>query len=143
VRGAVELPRQLTIEAALDSSDEREQRTLAAEYLARGRTFFAQERDREAADALNRALFISPYDADANLLLGRLHLRNGRPREAVDALKISLWSRESAGAHLVLAQAYLALKERSAAVDEARRALALDPTLTEARDIVDDTGDIP
>ena len=84
---------------------------------------------------LNRALFVSPYDADAHLLLGRLHLRNGRAREAVDALKISLWSRETAEAHLVLAQAYVALKDEPEAAAEAKRALEMDPSLRAAQAI--------
>ena len=53
-----------------------------------------QESDREAIAELDRALYLSPYLADAHLLLGRIHLRNGRVRDAIDALKISLWSAE-------------------------------------------------
>ena len=143
LRGAVELPRQFTIEATLASSDARQQRALADDYLARGRSLFEQERDRDAVDLLNRAVFIAPYDAAAHLLLGRLHLRNGRPREAVDALKISLWSDETAEAHLVLARAYLDVGDRGASAAEAERALALDPALDAARDILAETADVP
>ena len=70
-----------------------------------------QENDREAAAELDRALYLSPYLADAHLLLGRIHLRNGRVREAIDALKISLWSAETADAHAVLADAYRQAKD--------------------------------
>jgi tetratricopeptide (TPR) repeat protein len=136
VRGAVELPKELRIETTLESADAREQLELAAQYLQRGRGLFDQERDREAADALNHVLFLSPYDAEAHLLLGRIHLRNGRPRDAVDALKISLWSRETAEGHAALAAAYLDAKEPESAADEARKALAIDPTLGEARRIL-------
>ena len=35
----------------------------------------------------------------------------GRPQEAVNALKISIWSEDTAPAHVVLAEAYLKLGE--------------------------------
>ncbi len=53
-------------------------------------------------------------------------------RGAVDALKISLWSAETAEAHAV-ADAYLQSKEVEAARPEAARALALDPSSSEAK----------
>ena len=82
---------------------------------------------------LGRALFLSPYDPEAHLLLGRIHLRAGRVHEAIDALKISLWSAESAAAHAVLAQAYLESGDRESARREADRAIAIDPSSPDAR----------
>jgi uncharacterized protein HemY len=82
---------------------------------------------------------LSPYLAEAHLLAGRLHLRNGRAREAVDVLKISIWSAETAEAHIVLAQAYLQLREPAAARAEAERALVLVPSSTEARRVLEQT----
>jgi len=35
---------------------------------------------------LNHALYLSPYLAEAHLLLGRIHLRNGRVHEAIRAI---------------------------------------------------------
>jgi tetratricopeptide (TPR) repeat protein len=98
---------------------------------------YEDEQNREAIAELNRALFLSPYAADAHLLLGRIYLRSGRVREAIDALKISLWSSETAEAHAVLAAAYLDAKDTSTARAEAQRALALDPRLAEARRVLD------
>ena len=49
----------------------------------------------------------SPYEAQAHLLIGRIHLRAGRPHEAIDALKISIWSADTAAARVALAEAYL------------------------------------
>ena len=83
-------------------SGQRDQQELARFYLDRGRRLFEQENDREAMAELNRALYLSPYLAEAHLLLGRSHLRSGRAREAIDALKISLWSAETAEAHVAL-----------------------------------------
>ncbi len=133
VRGDVELPHAERLESTLESSDARDQRELAAGYLARGRQLFDQENDREATAQLNRVLFISPYDAEAHRLLGRIDLRNGRARDAIAELKISIWSHETADAHVALAQAYLDVKDPESAKAEAQRALALDPASAEAR----------
>ena len=82
---------------------------------------------------LRRAVFLSPYEAEAHLLIGRIHLRAGRPREAVDALKISIWSRDTAAAHVALADAYLRLKDGRGARTDVQKALALDPASAEAK----------
>ena len=96
---------------------------------------FEHEQDREAMAELRRAVFLSPYEAEAHLLIGRIHMRASRAQEAVDALKISIWSHDSAAAHAALAQAYLQLKDAGAARAEVQRALDLDPALPEARQL--------
>jgi tetratricopeptide (TPR) repeat protein len=118
---------------AYQATEQKDQQDLARFHLDRGRRFHEQENDREATAELRRAIYLSPYDADAHLLLGRIHLRNGRLREAIDALKISLWSRESAAAHAALGEAWLQSKDPVAARAEAQRALALDPLSPEAK----------
>jgi tetratricopeptide (TPR) repeat protein len=137
VKRDVELPRTRSLDVTLAGSGQRDQQELARFYLDRGRRLFEQENDREALAELNRALYLSPYLAEAHLLAGRMHLRSGRAREAVDALKISLWSDESADAHIVLGQAYLQLRDAAAARAEAERALALVPTSAEAKRILE------
>ncbi len=126
IKHDVELPRGDRIEATIATIGQRDQQELARFYLDRGRRLFEQERDREAMAELNRALFLSPYQAEAHLLIGRMHLRGGRAREAIDALKISAWSTESADAHAVMAEAYLDAADDASAIEEAKRALALD-----------------
>src|SRR5439155_21785667 len=133
VKSDVELPHARRIEAAQTRTEQRDQRDLAAFHLDRGKRLFQQENDREAIVELNRALYLSPYDADAHLLLGRIHLRSGRVREAIDALKISVWSQETPQAHAALAEAYLQGKDATAARAEAQRALALDPASEDAK----------
>jgi Flp pilus assembly protein TadD len=86
---------------------------------------------------LRRAVFLSPYEAEAHLLIGRIHLRAGRSREAIDALKISIWSRDGAPAHVSLAEAYVQLKDAAAARAQVQRALALDPASMEAKQLQD------
>jgi tetratricopeptide (TPR) repeat protein len=112
--------------------DQRNQRELASFYLERGRRLYEQEQDREAVSELSRALFLAPYQAEAHLLIGRIHLRAGRFAEALDAFKIAIWSEETPAAHAALATAHLEMRNFEAAQLEARRALAMDPSLAEA-----------
>jgi tetratricopeptide (TPR) repeat protein len=130
LKDGVELPHTRQVEAALATSDQRE---LARFHLDRGRRLFERENDREAIVELNRALYLTPYEAEAHLLVGRIHLRNNRPREAIDAFKISLWSTETVQAHLALGEAYLQAKNPDGARAEAERAIVLDPSSNEAK----------
>ena len=82
---------------------------------------------------LRRAVYLSPYEASAHLLMGRIHLRNGRTPQAVDALKISIWSQETPAARVALAEAYVKLQNVADARHELERALVLDPESAEAR----------
>jgi len=122
-----------TLDAALLTSAQREQQELAAFHLERGRRFYEAEHDRDALVELRKAVYLSPYTAETHLLMGRVLLRSGRPQEAVDALRIALWSQETAQGHLVLAEALLQAEDKEGARTEATRALALDPTLDEAK----------
>jgi tetratricopeptide (TPR) repeat protein len=135
LKNQVELPHP-RIEARLASSGQRDQEELATFYLDRGRRLFQEENDRDALVELSRALYLSPYRADAHLLVGRIHLRNGRVADAIGALKIALWSSESAAAHAVLGEAYRQAKDPTAARAEAERALALDPASAEAKQLM-------
>ena len=119
-------------DSIITATGQRDQQALAEFHLDAGRRAFAREADREAIAELRRALFLSPYLAEAHLLLGRTYLRSGRPDEAVEALKIALWSEASPAAHVALAEAYLALQDAAAARVEIDRALALDPAFAPA-----------
>jgi len=124
------------IESRLTASEQRDQEEQAQFRVERGRRAFEQERDRDAVAELDRALYLSPYLAEAHLLLGRIHLRNGRVQDAVSALKISVWSAETASAHAVLGEAYRQLKDPAGARAEAERALAIDPGSVEGRQLL-------
>jgi tetratricopeptide (TPR) repeat protein len=117
---------------ALATTAQRDQENVAQFHLDRGRRLFEAEQDREALAELHRAVFLSPYEAEAHLLIGRIHLREGRPQDAIDALKISIWSRDTAPAHVALGEAYLAIKDPASARAQALKALALDPSSNEA-----------
>jgi tetratricopeptide (TPR) repeat protein len=120
-------------EQSLVNSAQREQKDLAQFHLDRGRRLFEREEDRDALAELRRAVYLSPYEAQAHLLIGRIHLRTGRTREAVDAFKISIWSEDTPAARIALAEAYLTLQKPAEARAELERALALDPASAEAR----------
>ncbi len=140
VKSDVELPHAQRVDQAVTSTEQRDQQELARFYLDRGKRLFDHENDREALIELNRTLFLSPYEPAAHLLIGRIHLRNGRVHEAMDAFKISLWSHETAEAHVALGDAYLQAKDAAAARAEGERALALDPASADAKKLIERAG---
>jgi tetratricopeptide (TPR) repeat protein len=139
VKSDVELPHSRQIEQTLANS-QNDQQELARFYLNRARRLVEQESDSEAVAELNRVLFLSPYDAEAHLLLARVHLRAGHARDAIDELNIAIWSSETAEAHALLAQAYLDARESDSAMKEAERALAIDPRHEGARRVLNQLG---
>ncbi|MGE5244630.1 MAG: tetratricopeptide repeat protein [Betaproteobacteria bacterium] len=140
VKSDVELPHGWNLDATLAKDEQREQEDLARFYLDRARRLYDRENDRAALEELNRAIYLSPYLADAHLLVGRIHLRGGRVHDAIDAFKIAIWSHETAEAHVALGQAYLEDKNPDEARAEAQRALALDPESAAARRLLERIG---
>ena len=136
IKDGVELPHERRLDAVLASGEQRDREELARFYVERGRRLFQEQKDREALADLSRALYMSPYDAEAHLLVGRIHLRNARPAEAIGALKVSLWSAETVEGHVLLAEAYLENRELEAARAEAERAVALAPTSADAKRVL-------
>jgi tetratricopeptide (TPR) repeat protein len=132
VKTDVELPRAGGIEGTLASSGRRDQQDLVRFYLERARRLYEQEHDPDALAEVNRALFLSPYSTDAHVLAARIHLRAGRIVDATDALKISLWSADTAEARGLLARTLLEAGDLEAARAEARRALTVDPAALDA-----------
>jgi len=126
-------PTGVRAEPAVVNSTQQDQRELVAFHLERGRRLYEREADADALSELRRAIYLSPYEAQAHLLIGRIHLRAGRPQDAVNALKISIWSQDTAAARVALADAYLKLLNTSAARAELERALVLDPNFADAK----------
>jgi tetratricopeptide (TPR) repeat protein len=126
------------VSTALTTTGQREQRELAAFHFDRGRRFFEQGNDTEAIAEFRRVLYLSPYEAEAQLLLGRIYLRTGQTAAAIDAFKISIWSQESAAARVALARAYLQAKDDAAARREVERALVLEPESSAAKALMDE-----
>jgi tetratricopeptide (TPR) repeat protein len=140
LRIELETPLGWQLGAAMAVTAQREQRDLAQFHLDRGRRLYQQESDREAIAELRRSIYLSPYQAEAHLLLGRLYLRGGRTREAIDELKISIWSTETAAAQVALGEAYLKAVDLAAARAAAERALVLDPASADAKRLLADIG---
>jgi Tfp pilus assembly protein PilF len=124
------------VTSAIATTGQRDQKEVAAFHLDRGRRLFEQGSNTEAVAELSRAIYLSPYEAEAHLLLGRIYLRTGQTPAAIDAFKIALWSQESAEGRIALAQAYLQMNDEAAAREALTRALALDPTSAEAKDLL-------
>ena len=89
-----------------------------------GRRAYQAERDGEAIVGAAAGRLSGPVpDSAAHLLLGRVYLRGGRTDEAIDEFKIAIWSDDTVGAHLALAEAYVQAKDFAAA----RSRAAVDP----------------
>jgi cytochrome c-type biogenesis protein CcmH/NrfG len=110
---------------------------LAAFHLDVARRAFESERDAEAVSELQRAIYLAPYDYETHLLLGRIYLRGGRLQDAIDALKISIWSSDTVAARLILADAYEKAGMVAAAKTELERLVTRDPSDSEARQRLD------
>jgi len=121
------------LDAAQLTSAQREQQELSAFHLERGRRFFEAEHDRDALIELRKAIYLSPYAAEPHLLMGRVLLRTGQVKDAIDALRIAVWSQDSAAGRVALAEALLQSEDKAGARAEATKALALDPSLAEAK----------
>jgi Flp pilus assembly protein TadD len=133
LRDDLDVPRLALVDTALAPTEQKDQRDLAAFHADRGRRLFEQRQDAAAIDELKRSLYLSPYQADVHLLLGRIYLNTGRRAEAAWALKISLWSAESSAAHALLGEVYLAASDLTKARAELQKAQSLDPNNADAK----------
>jgi Tfp pilus assembly protein PilF len=121
---------------AVGTPGQREQKELSAFHLDRGRRFFDQGNNTEAMTELRRALYLTPYEAEAHLLLGRIYLRTGQTSAAIDAFKIALWSHESVAGQIALSHAHLQNKDEASARAALERALVLDPASAEVKGLL-------
>ena len=143
-RGLERLQPELTpslVRQAAPSGQDQEQ--TAAYYLDRARRLMDEVRDKEAIDELRRAIYVSPYQDQPHLLLGRVLQRTGRLTEAVGEFTLALWCQESADAHAGLASALLASGKNDAARASALRALAIAPGNALAKDVIRQLGGVP
>jgi tetratricopeptide (TPR) repeat protein len=128
------------VDNAIATTGQREQKELTAFHLDRGRRFFEQGSNSDAITELARAIYLSPYEAEAHLLMGRVYLRTGETASAINAFKIALWSQETAEGRIALAQAYLQIKDQAGAREALQRALLLDPNSAGARELLSKLG---
>ena len=136
LRTGLEVDAVAAVDAAVANPAARDQRDAALFHLERGRRLFEERRDRDAINELRRAAYLAPYDQETHLLLGRLYQRGGRLAEAIDELIVANWARETAAGRLALAQALFESGDRDGARREAERALVLQPSLAEAKELL-------
>ena len=133
----IDVPAALRVENVIVAAEQRDQRELALFHLEAGRRAYQAERDAEAIAELRRAIYLSPYQSEAHLLIGRVYLRGGRVQEAIDALKISIWSEPTTAAHLVLAEAYIQARNIAGARIELQNVFNREPGHPEARRLLE------
>jgi tetratricopeptide (TPR) repeat protein len=137
IKNDLDVPASLRVENMIVAAEQRDQRELAAFHLQAGKRAYQAERDLEAIAELRRAVYLSPYQSEAHLFLARAYLRSGRLDEAIDAIKIAIWSEDTVVAHLVLAEAYVQARDEEAARAELVWILKADPQNAEAKRLLD------
>lgn len=115
------------LESTLTAGVQRDQRALAAFHVDTAKRAFEAGRDQEAIRETQRALYLTPYDVEALRLLGRAQARSGLLQDAIGALKIAIWSQETAAAQVELGELLLRARDAAGALAAAERALVLEP----------------
>jgi tetratricopeptide (TPR) repeat protein len=133
LRTELSVPAFRRLETEIVAAGQRSQQELAAFHIDAGRRAYLAGRDDEAIASFRRAVYLSPYDAEAHLLLGRVYLRGGRHQEAVDEFTISIWSRDSVAARLGLAEAYIEADDVAGARSELQVVISREPSNADAR----------
>jgi tetratricopeptide (TPR) repeat protein len=118
VKTEFEVPASLRVDQVMVATEQRDHRQVAARHIDAGRRLLEAQRDTEAMAELRRAVYLSPYESDAHLLLGEAYRRTGRLQEAIDAFTIAVWSRDTVAARLALAEALIEAGDIDAARDE-------------------------
>jgi Flp pilus assembly protein TadD len=137
VKAELDLAGSPRVDEAIAAAEQRDQREQAAFHVESGRRLFQAQRDADAIGELRRAIYLSPYEREAHLLLGRVYLREGQLADAIDELKISIWSDDQIDARLALAEAYLQARNVDAARSELQTILTRQPSNAEARRLFD------
>jgi tetratricopeptide (TPR) repeat protein len=103
------------------------------DLLIKARELYSAGRDDEALPELRRVLMIEPMNAEAYLLIGRIHLRRGDQEQAISALKTAIfWDSKLIDAHVLLGRLFLERGDRAMAMTYARNAVQIDPNNQEA-----------
>jgi tetratricopeptide (TPR) repeat protein len=136
IKTELDVPAALRVENVIVAAGQRDQQEVAALHLETGRRLSQAERDVEAISELRRAIYLAPYQHEAHLLLGEIYLRGGRTEEAIDELKISVWSQDTLPARVRLAEAYIAARNPDAARTELQTVLARDPANARAKQLL-------
>jgi tetratricopeptide (TPR) repeat protein len=128
-------PASSGLESTLAAGVQRDQRALASFHLDTAKRAFDAGRDQETIRETQRVLYLTPYDVEGLRLLGRAQARSGLLQEAIGALKIAIWSQESAAAQVELGELLLRARDAAGALRAAERALVLEPGHAGAADL--------
>jgi tetratricopeptide (TPR) repeat protein len=100
----------------------------AETLLAKANGFFIAGRDTEAITTLTELLRLSPDNADAHLLMGRIQERRSDFTGAVNSLKAAIfWNAKLLPAHVLLGRIYLQQKNAPQAKFHLKQALEINP----------------
>lgn len=114
------------------TSTERKTTTIE-EVLIKARDLYRQGNDEEALPELRRVLVIEPMNAEAYLLIGRIHQRRGDLDEAIGSLKTAVfWDAKMIDAHILLGRIFLERGDRAMATTYANSAMQIDGNNQEA-----------
>ena len=107
-------------------------------YLELGRMALEGDRPKVLKEAVRQALFIDPFRADVQVLWGCLLEEEGNPAAAIQRYEVAKGLDPLSGKpDLALAGVLLDSGSKESALQCARKALELDPTLVEAKDILE------
>ena len=105
----------------------------AEDLLVKARELYSAGRDDEALSELRQVLTKEPMNAEAYLLIGRIHQRAGNQESAISALKTAIfWDAKQIDAHILLGRIFLERGDRGEATKYAASAINIDPNNQEA-----------
>jgi tetratricopeptide (TPR) repeat protein len=104
-------------------------------HLEQGRDLLAAGRLPEAERELTQAVLLLPKRSEAHQALGQAYEREGKHTFAATELATSLKEKDSFGAHVWLARAYVSLDHPEPALKQIQAAQELEPGNAEAEDL--------
>jgi tetratricopeptide (TPR) repeat protein len=121
----------------LDEQPGQETRASGQVHLKQGQDLLSAGRLSEAERELNQAVLLLPHSSEAHQALGQAYEREGKHTLAATEFEASLKEKDSFGAHLWLARAYVSLDHLEPALKQTQAAQQLEPANTEAQDLAE------
>jgi tetratricopeptide (TPR) repeat protein len=125
------------LQRSADSDSTASAKDSTVAHLRRGRQEVVAGRLDAAEQEFRAALAIDPHNASAHSELGDIYRRRGKLEEAVNELRLSLASRDSAAVRTTLARVYLEQKKPDLARLEVEKAVKLAPHYPPATELLE------
>jgi len=106
-------------------------------HIQRGRQFLDAGDLDDAQRAFTEALLMAPYDSAAHRGLAEVYQSEGRPQDALRELGDAVSNLNDAPTHIQMAQLLIEMNRPADARDQLRQALALDPSNSQARQLLE------